>query len=338
MARSVATPSRKHPSLERLQSTSFHVGVDVHKRSYHVACWSEEHGLIASWVQPASPKLLIERLAPSQKNVQQIVYEAGRPASACSGICNAPVSPCRLLLPRNFSSRPGRSPNPTAWIVSGWPFSRRRSCSASSRKSRCIQQQIKSFLLQFSIPEPEGLSNWTNAAVEELRHTTLLPELRFCLDMLLEEYQHAKQQLARLKQEIRKLAQAERHQETVRLLQSVPGVGAITSIVFRTELVDPGRFRDGRQVSKMLGLAPGVRASGETRREGNILRSGNKRLRSVLVESAWRWIAGDGHAAAIYHRLVRNTGSAKKAIVGMARRLGILLWRISVSRQVYQPG
>lgn len=206
------------------------------------------------------------------------------------------------------------------------------------RKSRCIQQQIKSFLLQFSIPEPEGLSNWTNAAVEELRHTTLLPELRFCLDMLLEEYQHAKQQLARLKQEIRKLAQAERHQETVRLLQSVPGVGAITSIVFRTELVDPGRFRDGRQVSKMLGLAPGVRASGETRREGNILRSGNKRLRSVLVESAWRWIAGDGHAAAIYHRLVRNTGSAKKAIVGMARRLGILLWRISVSRQVYQPG
>ena len=45
--------------------------------------------------------------------------------------------------------------------------------------------------------------------------------------------------------------------KTVRLLQTVPGVGPTTSIVFRTELIDPVRFRDGRQVCAMLGLAPG---------------------------------------------------------------------------------
>jgi transposase len=85
----------------------------------------------------------------------------------------------------------------------------------------------------------------------------------------------------------------------------------------------------------MLGLAPGIRESGDTRREGSILRSGNKRLRTALVEAAWRWVAGDLSAAKTYHRLVANTGSAKKAIVAMARKLGIVLWKITVTQTAY---
>ncbi len=87
----------------------------------------------------------------------------------------------------------------------------------------------------------------------------------------------------------------------------------------------------------MIGLAPNIRESGETRREGGIMRSGNGRLRSVLVEAAWRWVAGDEGAAQTYRRLVGNTGSAKKAIVAMARRLGILLWRMSVQQEQFCP-
>ena len=47
------------------------------------------------------------------------------------------------------------------------------------RKSRCVQQQIKSFLLQYSIPEPVGLTNWSKTAVEELKGTDLSSGLRF---------------------------------------------------------------------------------------------------------------------------------------------------------------
>ena len=110
----------------------------------------------------------------------------------------------------------------------------------------------------------------------------------------------------------------------------------ITAMTYRTELVAPERFTDGRQVARMLGLAPQIKESGETRQGGRLLKSGNARVRTVLVEAAWRWVAGDDTAAKRYRRLVANTGSANKAIVGMARRLGILLWRLSVKGELYR--
>ncbi len=55
------------------------------------------------------------------------------------------------------------------------------------RKARTVQQQIKSFLLQHSLAEPKGLRYWSGAAIEALRGLELLPELRFCLDLLLDE-------------------------------------------------------------------------------------------------------------------------------------------------------
>ena len=117
---------------------------------------------------------------------------------------------------------------------------------------------------------------------------------------------------------------------------SVPGVGMLTAAAFRLELPEPRRFAHEGQVARMAGLAPQVRQSGETRREGGLLKSGNPRLRTVLVEAAWRWVRYDSTAASRYRQLVANTGSSKKAVVAMARRLGVLLWRLSVHGGPYR--
>jgi len=47
-------------------------------------------------------------------------------------------------------------------------------------------------------------------------------------------------------------------------------------------------------------------------------------------------VAGDEAARERYKRLVANTGNSNKAIVGMARRLGVLLWRMSVRGEAYR--
>jgi len=57
--------------------------------------------------------------------------------------------------------------------------------------------------------------------------------------------------------------------------------------------------------------------------QGLLLKTDNWRLRTALVEAAWRWVNKDPAAKATFGRLVRNTGDVKKAIVGMARRLAI---------------
>jgi transposase len=121
------------------------------------------------------------------------------------------------------------------------------------------------------------------------------------------------------------------------MLRTVPGVGLITAMTFRLELHEPARFKTPGQVARMAGLAPQVRQSGQTRHEGGLLKSSGARLRTALVEAAWRWVACDASAKACYRRLVSNTGVSQKAIVGMARRLAVLLWRLSLRREPYRP-
>ncbi len=334
-----------------------HVGVDVHKASYHVAVVTDRRGLVATWTQPADPDLLVERLKPISGQVAQVVYEAGPTGfGLVRGLRGAGLG-AEVIAPSKVPTMPGPEAKsdrldcgklavfaqkgllrsvrvPTESEEADRQVVRLREQLA--RKLRVIQQQIKALLLQHGIAEPAGLTHWTAASIESLRRLGLDAELRFCLDVMLDERRHAMEQVARATRRLEELTKADRHRSTVSTLRTVPGVGPITAMTFRVELHEPGRFADGGQVARMLGLAPQVLQSGPTRREGRLLKSGNARLRTVLIEAAWRWVAGDEVAKARYRRLVASTGNGKKAIVGMARRLAILLWRMSLSGEPYR--
>ena len=84
-----------------------------------------------------------------------------------------------------------------------------------ARKLRVIGQQIKALLLQHGIAEPTGLTHGTVASVDALRRLELAAELRFCLDVMLDERQHALEPIARATRRLEELAKADRHRETV---------------------------------------------------------------------------------------------------------------------------
>jgi transposase len=334
-----------------------HVGVDVHKASYHVAVVTDRRGLVASWTQPADPDLLVERLKPISTQVAQVAYEAGPTGFALVRRLRAAELKAEVIAPSKIPTMPGPEAKsdrldcrklavfaqkgllrpvrvPTEQEEADRQVVRLR--EQQTRKLRVVQQQIKALLLQHGIAEPAGLTHWTTTAVDALRELELAAEMRFCLDVMLDERRHALEQVARVTRRLEELAKTDRHRETTSTLRTVPGVGPITAMTFRVELHEPGRFADGGQVARMLGLAPQVLQGGPTRREGRLLKSGNARLRTVLIEAAWRWVAGDATAKEKYRRLVASTGNGKKAIVGMARRLAILLWRMSLSGEPYR--
>jgi transposase len=333
------------------------VGVDVYKATYHVAVVSDSRGLLATWVQPARAEPLLERLGPIRERVACVAYEAGPTGFglarrlAAEGYKARVIAPSTLLAPvgaeaktdrldcrklaafaRKGLLRPVRVP--TEPEEADRQVLRLR--EQLVRKARTAQQQIKAFLLRHGLGEPAGLAKWTAAAVAALRALELGPELRFCPDVMLEELEHARKQVNRLTARLRELAGGERHGAAAATLRTVPGVGLITAMAFRLELPEPSRFAREGQVARMLGLAPQVRQSGPTRREGGLLKSGNSRVRTALVEAAWVWVRRDESAAAKYRRLVSNTGSGKKAIVGMARKLGVQLWRMSIRGEPYR--
>src|SRR4051794_26454942 len=80
------------------------VGVDVHKRTYHVALLSDRRGLVATWVQPADPEVLVQRLRPVAPAVSQVVYEAGPTGFALArrlradGYAAEVIAPSKLLV------------------------------------------------------------------------------------------------------------------------------------------------------------------------------------------------------------------------------------------------
>jgi transposase len=132
----------------------------------------------------------------------------------------------------------------------------------------------------------------------------------------------------------------ERYPETEALRQ-VPGVGPIISLSYVLTLGDPTRFKMSRQVGPYLGLVPRQRESGQRSPALRISKAGNKYLRQLLVQGAHyilgyrgpdtdlrRW--GLDHAAG-------GKASKKRAIVGVARKLAVLLHRLWVTGEAYIP-
>ena len=125
-------------------------------------------------------------------------------------------------------------------------------------------------------------------------------------------------------------------------LQQVAGVGPVTALAYVLSIEDPSRFTKSRQVGPFLGLTPRRDQSGGTDKQLHISKAGNKYLRQLLVGSA-HYILGpfgpDSHLRNYGMAIaVRGGKNAKKrAAVAVARKLAVLLHRLWVSGQAYEP-
>jgi transposase len=116
------------------------------------------------------------------------------------------------------------------------------------------------------------------------------------------------------------------------------GLGGLTYEVVEREIGDWDRFKNRRQVGSYTGLCGGLSASGPTQHLLPITKHGNVRLRTALIELAWRlvlwqrdcrlvkkWWHVFGHAKA-------TKAARKKAIVAIARQMAVDLWRWRTGR------
>ncbi len=194
-----------------------------------------------------------------------------------------------------------------------------------------IKNHIRSILTRRGLPMPAGKAGWTGKSLSRLME--LARPLR---DASLEELWCAElhQELALLSANDRSLGEVEsklnalgRREVQVRLLRTIPGVGARLAEAFAAAVDDPSRFRNGRQVGSYFGLTPRQYQSGNSDRQGGISGQGNRLVRGLLVEVAWLGLRNNEWMRAIYERVNRGSPSRKKiAIVAVARRLAVLCW------------
>jgi transposase len=359
MENKVAGSRRVGKELRLLPEEAAFVGVDVHKRSYHVSVWTELREWVAQWTQPADPEALCRRLEAVRRQVAHVVYEAGPTGFALArllrghGFAADVVAPSKTPVASGRTNKSDRRDSgrlcffdakgmlSPIYVLTVQEEADRQVLRGREQRLGDVgrtQRRIKSLLLQYGLAEPAGLKNWSHAAVRELRELELVEELRFCLGQLLDELDHGRTQMAAAKERVRRLAASGRHAAAMALLCSVPGVGLITAMTFLTELPHPERFTRPEAIAAITGLAPQVRRSGETAKGGPILKAGNSHLRRVLVQAAWQWVRRDPAARGLFGHLVGETGCAQKAIVGVARHLAILLWHLVTTQSAYTPG
>lgn len=107
------------------------------------------------------------------------------------------------------------------------------------------------------------------------------------------------------------------------------GLGALTSALLETEIVDWTRFHNRRQVGSYTGLCPSEESSGTKRRQGAVTKHGNPRVRHHLVEAAWRLAQWQPDYPPLKKlRAAQGARARKRAIVAVARRLAVDLWRL----------
>ena len=343
-------------SLVVASGDSVFVGLDVHRKKVYAAVRLNGREL-TTFVAPADTAKVVRSLSCWKVALKRIVYEAGPTgfglarALRKAGLPTEIVAPGKTPQPANRDSKSDRLDCrklaefaekgllksvsvPTEEEEADRQVMRLR--EQLTKKVRRVKQQIKGLLLMYGVAEPEGLKRWTKAGVAALAGLDLKPQVRLALDCLVEELTHLTSLRERTRSAMKTISRQKRHLGKERRLRTHPGVGETAALEFLTEVYQPERFEDAGALTKYVGLAPRVSQSGETRREGPLMKTGQGTLRALLVEASWKWVAQDEHAAAVFDRIWHNTGSKQKAIVAMARRMAVNLWCMLLRGEDYR--
>jgi transposase len=168
----------------------------------------------------------------------------------------------------------------------------------------------------------------------------LSPELQAALEPLLAAIESLSERIGDYNERIETLA--EQSYPEVALLKQVKGVGTLIALTFLLTLEDRHRFRKSRDVGCYLGLQPGRRNSGQSEPQMHISKEGDPYLRTLLVQGAQHILGPFGPDCDLRRwglKLAERGGKngKKRAIIATARKLAVLLHRLWVSGEVYEP-
>ena len=203
------------------------------------------------------------------------------------------------------------------------------------RRITSVKSKVRSILAHYNADIKELFTRRGEAYLAEV---AVSGADRFVITALMEQLGLFQRQLREADRQLRKFAKtaplAER--EARAILDSIPLVGPVTIDVVLSELGDWRRFRSQKAVVAFAGLDPGVRSSAEKCHQLHISKQGSRLLRWALIQAAWRLRRRSRRWERIFAQLESNTGSRKKAIVGVARRLLCAMFSMLESGESYR--
>jgi transposase len=123
-------------------------------------------------------------------------------------------------------------------------------------------------------------------------------------------------------------------------LMTVPGVGAVVAMTFRSAIDQPERFAKSKAVGAHFGLTPKKYQSGEIDRTGRISKVGDAMVRTALFEAANVMLTRAVRLSTLKAWALRVAGrhGMKKAKVALARKLAVVMHRMWVDGTTFRWG
>jgi transposase len=155
-----------------------------------------------------------------------------------------------------------------------------------------------------------GMSHLRKLELPEPDRTLLIEDLTL-MDLLNRQ----------IKDQEKRIASGNEQDEATRLIQSIPGLGAVLAPVIAAEIDGIERFANSARLCACAGLVPTTHASGGHVSHGGLLWACNKWLRWAFIEGAWVAIGCSPYFGALYQRHRARGKKANTAITIVARRM-----------------
>ena len=137
-----------------------------------------------------------------------------------------------------------------------------------------------------------------------------------------------RQELAGVERLVRQMAQDD---PVCQRLMSMPGVGAVVALTYRSAVDDPSRFTSSKKVGAWVGMTPSRNQSGERDVSGGITKAGDVNLRRALCQAATVMMhRGRSTWLRTWAAQVARRRGGKRAMVALARRISVILHRMWV--------
>ncbi len=344
-----------------------YVGMDVHKESYTVCCYSFDKDQIEYTQKLSSDyKMILKYLEQVRKQFAEDTeflcgYEAGCLGYSLYHQLTDHGVKCIILAPTTMAIMNGNRVKtdkrdaanvarclafhtysevhvPTEEDNSIKEYIRMRDDQKVALKK--VKQQILALVLRQGKRFEGGKTYWTIAHMKWLKSLNMGGITQEALEEYLITYEYLTEKIERIDKRIEELASGEKYQEKVKKLGCLIGVKTHTALSMVVEVGNFERFAKPEKFAAFLGLVPGEDSSGDSQNRYGITKAGNSHLRRLLVESAQAYTRGAiGHkSVALKQRQNGNTPQviayADKANERLRRRFYKMTLSKGVNRNV----
>jgi transposase len=234
---------------------------------------------------------------------------------------------------------------PTVWIAPGnlrdlRELPRTRMFLTGERTA--LKNHILANLNKYGLATCEHSDAFGKGALVELRRKVdlLPPQTAEVTLELLEQLQGVTQRIAAQEKRIGQLVKST---PEMQLLQTIPGIGLILSVVIALEIGTIGRFPSAGHFASYAGTTPRVKSSGDKTRYGRLRSDVNRYLKWAFIEAAncvrlHQAKYAESHVWRLYDRIAKRKGH-QKAVGALARHLAEAAFHVLSRNQDYKdPG